>query len=374
MNRRVVIVQEHLPAFRVPFYRQLKALLEQHSVGLELVYAPNQRNTFLKGELEWATPVPIRWLGPLGWQPVMGLVRGCDLVVVQQETKYAANPVLQALATFGGPPVAYWGHGKNFQAADRRGIGFRVKSGLSKRVHWWFAYNDLSAAVVRDLGYPSDRITSVGNAIDTRALIERRAALLDQELEGMRSTLGLRSSQVAVYTGGLYSNKRLEFLIEAVERIREQVTDFELIVIGDGPDRRIVTVAAARNHWIHDIGPKNDQQKVPYWALSKLLLMPGGVGLVVLDSFAFGVPMVTTETRLHGPEIDYLKSGENGLLVECGESVDAYADAVVALLREESRLERLRQGALASATEYTIEKMAGNFADGVMQALAAPRL
>lgn len=374
MNRRVVIVQEHLPAFRVPFYRQLKTLLEQHSVGLELVYAPNQRNTFLKGELEWATPISIRWLGPLGWQPVMGLVRGCDLVVVQQETKYVANPMLQALAALGGPPVSYWGHGKNFQAAGRRGIGCRLKRGLSKRVHWWFAYNDLSSGVVRDLGYPSDRITSVGNAIDTRALIEHRAALLDQELEEMRSSLGLGSSQVAVYTGGLYSNKRLEFLIEAVERIRDQVTDFQLIVIGEGPDRRIVTDAAARNHWIHYVGPKNDQQKVPYWAISKLLLMPGGVGLVVLDSFALGVPMVTTETRLHGPEIDCLKNGVNGVLIECGESTQTYADGVVDLLRDKARLERLRQGALASAAEHTIEKMARNFAIGVMQALEAPRL
>jgi glycosyltransferase involved in cell wall biosynthesis len=241
-------------------------------------------------------------------------------------------------------------------------------------VHWWFAYNDLSVGVVRDLGYPDDRITSVGNAIDTRALVERRTFIAVEELASIRSKLGLQSDHVAVYTGGLYANKRLGFLLDAAERIRKHVTDFELIVIGDGPDLRIVTEAAARNPWIHDVGPKNDRDKVPYWALSKLLLMPGGVGLVVLDSFALGVPMVTTDTHLHGPEIDYLKDGVNGLLIECGESVETYADGVVALLRDESRLERLRQGALASAAEYTIEQMASNFADGVMRALATPRL
>lgn len=371
MTRRVVIIQEHLPAFRVPFYRQLKALLEQRSVRLELVYAPNQRNTFLKGELEWAIPVPIRWLGPLGWQPVTGLVRGCDLVVVQQETKYAVNPVLQALAAFGGAPVAYWGHGRNFQAPPGRS---HVKNFLSTRVHWWFAYNDLCARIVTDLGYPSERITSVGNAIDTTSLQERRRSVTDGELSALAARFGVKSGNVAVYTGGLYPLKRLGFLLEAAERIRAEIPDFELIVIGDGPDRPVVSEAAARHAWIHDVGPKNDHDKVPYWALSKLLLMPGGVGLVVLDSFALGVPMVTTDTRLHGPEIDYLKSGENGLLIPCGESVEAYADGVVGLLRDEERLARLRQGALASATEHTIEKMAKNFAEGVMQALAAPRL
>jgi exopolysaccharide biosynthesis WecB/TagA/CpsF family protein len=36
------------------------------------------------------------------------------------------------------------------------------------KVDWWFAYNDLSAGIVRSLGYPEERITSVQNAIDTR--------------------------------------------------------------------------------------------------------------------------------------------------------------------------------------------------------------
>jgi glycosyltransferase involved in cell wall biosynthesis len=108
--------------------------------------------------------------------------------------------------------------------------------------------------------------------------------------------------------------------------------------------------------------------------ISKLLLMPGGVGLVVLDSFALGVPMVTTDTRMHGPEIDYLEDGRNGILIECGESVETYADGVVGLLQDEGCLERLREGALAAAADHTIEKMARNFATGVTNALKAPRI
>ena len=374
MCRRILIVQEHLPAFRVPFYRRLRSVLEADSIRLDLIFAPNQRNNFLKDELDWGIQVPIRWIGPLGWQNVLSHCRDRDLVVVQQELKYAVNPVLQLRSIAGGPPVAYWGHGRNFQAPDQEGPGFRLKRQLSRQVHWWFAYNDLCARIVRDLGYPAERITSVGNAIDTTSLQERRRSVTDSELSELAARLGVKSANVAVYTGGLYPLKRIGFLLEAAERIRAEIPDFELIVIGDGPDRPMVSEAADRHAWIHDVGPKNDHDKVPYWALSKVLLMPGGVGLVVLDSFALGVPMVTTDTRLHGPEIDYLRSGGNGLLIPCGESVEAYARGVVGLLRDEERLGRLREGALASAAEHTIEKMARNFAEGVMQALAAPRL
>jgi glycosyltransferase involved in cell wall biosynthesis len=185
----------------------------------------------------------------------------------------------------------------------------------------------------------------------------------------VRNELGLNSENVAVYTGGLYPNKRIDFLLDAAILIRKTIPDFELIVIGDGPDRDRVSVAASRHPWIHDIGPKNDQAKVPYWALAKLLLMPGLVGLVVVDSFALGVPLVTTDFPYHSPEIDYLENDINGLLVPCGPSAGHYATAVADLLLDPTRLERLRAGALSSSAEHTIEKMAGNFAMGVIQAL-----
>jgi glycosyltransferase involved in cell wall biosynthesis len=280
-----------------------------------------------------------------------------------------SRELLQLLAKCGGTPVAYWGHGRNFQAAKSASLASSFKNLLATKVHWWFAYNELSASVVRNLGYPENRITSVGNAIDTTGLIERKNSLTAQELDTVRDELGLHSENVAVYTGGLYPNKRIDFLLDAAALIRKTIPDFELIVIGDGPDRNRISAAASQHPWIHDVGPKNDRAKVPYWALSKLLLMPGGVGLVVLDSFALGVPMVTTDTHLHGPEIDYLESAVNGLLVPCGNNVEIYASEIVNLFLNPEQILRLQTAASASAAKHSIEAMARNFTEGVLLAL-----
>jgi len=128
--------------------------------------------------------------------------------------------------------------------------------------------------------------------------------------------------------------------------------------------------AAQAEPWIHYLGSKNDHDKVPFWAMAKLLLMPGLVGLVVVDSFALGVPLVTTDFPFHSPEIDYLKDGENGCIVNCGEDVRAYAEAVVSLLQNPTRLGAMKEGALRSAGLHTIENMAKNFAEGVMRCLS----
>jgi glycosyltransferase involved in cell wall biosynthesis len=370
-SMKVLIIQEHMPAFRVPFYERLYELLAERGVALRLIYAPNQRNTFLKRELSWAEPVAMRWFGPIAWQPVLAKSSGQDLVIVQQEMKYAANPLLQIWSRFGGPKVAYWGHGKNFQKAEESGFGGFLKEFLAKRVDWWFAYNDLSAKVVANLGYPRERITSVGNAVDTAGMRKRREEIDPSEVAALREALGILSENVAVYTGGLYPNKRIGFLLEAAAKIRAEIPDFELLVIGDGPERFKIKEAAQAEPWIHDLGSKNDHDKVPFWAMAKLLLMPGLVGLVVVDSFALGVPLVTTDYPFHSPEIDYLKDGENGCVVPCGDDPSAYADAVVALLRDPDRIERLKAGAIASAAEHTIENMAASFADGVMRCFSS---
>lgn len=366
---RVLIIQEHLPAFRVGFYELLREKLTSRDIQLDLIYAPNQRNTFLKGELSWAQPVPIRWIGPLGWQPVLGRCGGYDLIIVQQETKYMLNPVLQVWSFCGGPKVAYWGHGKNFQKSAETGIKGFIKNLLAKRVDWWFAYNDLSAKIIADLGFPAERITSVGNAVDTTGMRKKLKELKPSELEALRKTCGIHSQNIAVYTGGLYPNKRIRFLIEAAQLIRKELPDFELIIIGDGPERMEVTQAAKKNSWIHDIGPKDDNEKVPFWALAKLLLMPGLVGLVVVDSFALGVPLITTDYPFHSPEIDYLKNEENGWIVACGDDVAKYAAAVIQLLRDPVCIAALKQGAIQSASKHTIEKMADNFNEGIVRAL-----
>ena len=370
----VIIIQEHLPHYRISFFEELRKILSDEGVCLSVIHGNVVARQYVAEKLSWSTAVGMLNFG--GFRFHRNSIQAglnCDLLISPQEVKYILPFLLQISSKIGGPKFAFWGHGKNFQASSRSNFTERVKRILSRRCDWWFAYNDLSAEVVRDLGYPAERITTVGNAIDTTSLAKQRESNTDAERTAVRSELGITSTNVAVYTGGLYPIKRIGFLIVAAKRIRERIPDFELIVIGDGPDRRIVSEAASGNRWIHDVGSKNDRDKVPYWMISKVLLMPGGVGLVILDSFALGVPMVTTDTRLHGPEIDYLKNNENGLLVSCGDSTETYALAVVELLSDSERLGRLRCGTLASAQQHTVEDMVDNFAGGIMDALKSPK-
>lgn len=196
--------------------------------------------------------------------------------------------------------------------------------------------------------------------------------MTDGQVAELRERLSLPEKHVAIYSGGLYPTKRIPFLLESAVAIRELVPDFQLLVMGDGPVRDVVREAADRFPWIHFLGPKNDEEKVPYWSVADILLMPGGVGLAILDSFALEVPIVTTDTKLHGPEISYLESGRNGLLVTCGEYVHHFASEAAALLDDPARLTLMKSACASSASTHTIEKMVANFAVGVRRCLGEP--
>jgi glycosyltransferase involved in cell wall biosynthesis len=106
-----------------------------------------------------------------------------------------------------------------------------------------------------------------------------------------------------------------------------------------------------------------------YLKLGRVFLMPGGVGLAILDAFALQLPLVTTDCGTHGPEICYLQHGENGWMTE--DDPVAYADAVAGLLRDRVRLERFRARCLADARRYSLENMTRHFAEGIRKALGA---
>jgi L-malate glycosyltransferase len=101
----------------------------------------------------------------------------------------------------------------------------------------------------------------------------------------------------------------------------------------------------------------------------QLLLVPGLVGLAVVDSFAHQCPTVTVDVPFHAPEFEYLEDGVNGVCLPAGTGPEEYGAAVADLLGDKDRLERLRQGCRESAGRYTLAAMVDNVAEGLLEAL-----
>jgi glycosyltransferase involved in cell wall biosynthesis len=167
----------------------------------------------------------------------------------------------------------------------------------------------------------------------------------------------------------LNPEKRVDFMLAAALEIRKSIPDFQFLVIGGGVDAELVRQAARQHPWIHALGPKFGLEKTKLASLAKVFIMPGLVGLGVLDSFVYGTPLVTTDYPLHSPEIEYLEDDVNGVIVKETNSTEAYAKAVVRVLSDSKYCDTLKAGAARALQTYTIDAMAERFAKGVLLAL-----
>jgi L-malate glycosyltransferase len=377
-TRSVVIVQRILAHYRVAFFDALQKDLAGRSIRLGVVYGQHVPGTVPQSvsvQHPWARFVGNRYFSAIGrelvWQPIMGATRDADLVIVEHAARLLGNYPLFARRVTLGQRLAYWGHGANLQATNRDSLSERFKRYLINKPDWWFAYTTSSKTAVQRVGYPEERITVVQNAIDETELKGGLEAVTSGRIEDEKHKVGLRGSRIALYCGGMYPDKRLDFLLSACLKIKALVPDFEMIFIGSGPDQGLVENACSHHNWMHFIGPKFGEKRALFFAMSRVSLMPGMVGLAIVDSFVAGVPLFTTNIPTHSPEIDYLENGTNGIITE--HSVDEYAKSVAHYLENAVALERLRVNCLTSAGIYTLGNMVKNFSEGVEACLVAPR-
>jgi glycosyltransferase involved in cell wall biosynthesis len=378
-KQTVAFLPKSLTHYRIPFFNTLRERLEHEGVAMRVVYGDASPQDAARGdiaELSWGEFRANRFV-PVGrrtmvWQPVFDLSREAGLVVVEQATKLLANYLLLAGQNAGGARVAFWGHGANLQHQGAHRGAEALKRVVSTRPHWWFAYTQGVRDRVERLGYPPQRITVVQNAIDTLQLRALRRGGSGDAIEAARGKYDLGAGPVAAFVGGLYPEKRLPFLAAAADVLAREIPEFRLLVIGDGPGRRqLEDLAQGRTH-VRYLGPLFGEEKIAALAPASLMLIPGLVGLTIVDAFALELPLVTTSIDYHSPEIEYLVPEDNGLIVDPPDDSDKYAQTVLELLRDPERLERLREGCRRDALRYTNGAMVDRFATGVLAALEAP--
>ncbi len=124
-----------------------------------------------------------------------------------------------------------------------------------------------------------------------------------------------------LFVGKLVKRKKIDLLITIFARIRDRIPEnMKLEIVGDGECRDILR-KIVRNSCLEDrviFHGRVDQHDLlaEIFARACAYVSPGPIGLGILHSFAYGVPVVTTNylegSEKHGPEAVCLKHRFNG--------------------------------------------------------------
>jgi polysaccharide biosynthesis protein PslH len=172
---------------------------------------------------------------------------------------------------------------------------------------------------------PDTPIVVVPNGVDTQYFVPTESPV-------ERNTL--------VFTGLMeyYPNEHgiLYFLERVFPRICSRIPDARLYIVGANPSPRVLT-HASRNvivtGYVKDVRPFFSRAEVAIVPL----LIGGGTRLKALEAIAMKKPIVTTSVGCEGLD---LKDGETALFADTPE---AFADAVVSLLNDQSLRTRIAQ-------------------------------
>ena len=372
--KRVTIIQNSLRQYRVDFHNGLKQALESEGIEYQLIYGKANKSEQKKRDevdIEWGIKINNKRIKVLGvellWQPCLKTIRTSDMVIIEQANKNLINYFLLLKRIFSRQIIAFWGHGINRQR-ERNSFANKLKKIYLNKCDWWFAYTKGVKEFLISSNFEREKITEVNNAISTKDPISVYNAIEDHELEEFKSKLGIETTNVAIYCGGIYDEKRIDFLLESSQNVRDNIEDFQLLIIGAGHDEYKVVQFCKEHKWVQYLGPKFGIEKIMYFKIAKVLLIPGLVGLAVLDSFSFRTPLITTDYEFHSPEIEYVRNGSNGLITE--NSKECYVAAITEYFSDRKLQDQLIRGCINSQKEYSTEVMVENFKHGILTCLS----
>jgi len=100
---------------------------------------------------------------------------------------------------------------------------------------------------------------------------------------------------------------------------------------------------------------------------------PGYVGLSLIQSLGFGVPMLIARDEPHAPEVEAAVEGENSFMFE-SDSVSALAELLVTMADDRASWLARRPALAESARRtYSIENMVRSFVENVVRPTTARR-
>jgi glycosyltransferase involved in cell wall biosynthesis len=208
--------------------------------------------------------------------------------------------------------------------------------------------------VTRLLGVPTNRITTIHNAVLQEAFHRRQ---LPRELDSLEAKFGVRPPYVVVSSARNWRTKNLSVALQALALARERAQSaFQTVVYG--PEEGL-TAALRQNSWpdlhLRTTGHLVAEGLAMLFRHATAFLMPSlyeGFGLPVLEAMSCGCAVLTSDAG------SLAEVAGDGAQVFGATDVEELARALATLLRDPHELGRWQERALKRAAGFSWSKAA----------------
>jgi phosphatidylinositol alpha-mannosyltransferase len=178
-----------------------------------------------------------------------------------------------------------------------------------------------------------------------------------------------------VFVGRLEKQKGVDYLIRAYRRVRQEISNARLIIIGPGTRLRGKYEKEVLRSGLKDVifvGGRSQSELPPYYKAADVFCAPAtgleSFGIVLLEAMAVGKPIVATNIEGYN---GVLTHGMEGLLVP-PKNEKMLAQALVSLLTNESLRQEMGTRARLKTQEYGWERIAQRLLNYYVRILSEP--
>jgi len=170
-----------------------------------------------------------------------------------------------------------------------------------------------------------------------------------------RNRFPTKRSITILYVGRLDKRKGILFLLKAFKKLREEVSDVGLVIVGGGPLEAKAKEFAAKNNLkgVRFVGFVHEEELPRFFAEADLYCAPAthgeSFGIVLLEAMASGLPVVAFANAGYR---EVLK-GEGAEFLVPPEDVEGLAEVLIILAKDEELRKRMSRWSLKEVEQYS---------------------
>ncbi len=238
----------------------------------------------------------------------------------------------------------------NFFIAIIRSIYYRIADGI-------ITYTEDSYKLLKTFGVSKEKIFVSYNSPDTELLKVVKNQALSSE------PILTYNYQRLIHVGRLVKWKRVDFLIRAVNDLRNSFPQIELIIIGDGPENEKLKLLVKELDILNKVkfvGSIYDSILLAKYFLASGVYVLGGMGgLSINEAMTYGKPVICS--ICDGTERKLVKNGKNGFIFSNGNYEDLLSKLTILLSDENMIKEFGRQSVKVIENEVNINTVINGY-------------
>ena len=205
--------------------------------------------------------------------------------------------------------VYFWSHGwygkESFAKKVLKKIFFRLANGT-------FLYGNYARKLMIENGFDGSKLFVIHNSLDYDAQLKLRNEI---EPSNIYSQHFGNENKTLIFIGRLTEVKRLDMLIQAVAKLKQEGKQYNIVLVGDGVMKDVLQKQAAEagvDVWFYG-ACYDERTNAELIYNADLCVAPGNVGLTAMHTMVFGTPVITHDDfKWQMPEFEAIKAGETG--------------------------------------------------------------